>query len=63
MAYRGREEIEAEFYDGSLENAFVLSVHANVQHGLPLSGGLTGTPQRGGFWPRTQIGRIGRSHN
>jgi ParB-like chromosome segregation protein Spo0J len=37
MAYRGREEIEAEFYDGSLENAFVLSVHANVQHGLPLS--------------------------
>ena len=37
MAYRGLDEIEAEFYDGSLENAFVLSVHANVQHGLPLS--------------------------
>ena len=37
MAYRGRDEIEAEFYDGSLEDAFVLSVHANVRHGLPLS--------------------------
>ena len=37
MAYLGRDEIEAEFYDGSLEDAFVLSVHANVQHGLPLS--------------------------
>ena len=37
MAYRGRDEIEAEFYDGSLEDAFVLSVHANVQRGLPLS--------------------------
>ena len=37
MAYLGRDEIEAEFYDGSLEDAFVLSVHANVRHGLPLS--------------------------
>ena len=37
MAYRGRDEIEVEFYDGTLEDAFVLSVHANVQHGLPLS--------------------------
>jgi ParB-like chromosome segregation protein Spo0J len=37
MAYRGRDEIEAEFYGGSPEDAFVLSVHANMQHGLPLS--------------------------
>jgi ParB-like chromosome segregation protein Spo0J len=37
MAYVGRDEIEAEFYDGPLEDAFVLSVHANVRHGLPLS--------------------------
>jgi hypothetical protein len=37
IAYRGGEEIEAEFYDGSPEDAFVLSVYANMRHGLRLS--------------------------
>jgi len=37
MADRGSDEIRVEFYDGTQEDAFVLSVHANVQHGLPLS--------------------------
>jgi hypothetical protein len=34
---RGQEEIEARFYDGNDEDAFVLAVKANVTHGLPLS--------------------------
>ncbi|WP_439663346.1 ParB/RepB/Spo0J family partition protein [Lentzea sp. HUAS TT2] len=34
---RGDAEIEAEFFDGSPEEAFVHAVRANVRHGLPLS--------------------------
>jgi len=34
---RGAEEIEAVIYSGSLNDAFVLGVKLNVQHGLPLS--------------------------
>ncbi|MBF6332827.1 ParB/RepB/Spo0J family partition protein [Nocardia transvalensis] len=34
---RGRDEIEAIFYDGTLESAFVLAVELNIRHGLPLS--------------------------
>lgn len=34
---RGEELIEAEFHEGSEEEAYVLAVHANVTHGLPLT--------------------------
>ncbi|WP_176929852.1 ParB/RepB/Spo0J family partition protein [Lentzea albidocapillata] len=34
---RGDAEIDAEFFDGSPEEAFVHAVRANVRHGLPLS--------------------------
>src|ERR1044072_4324236 len=34
---RGRTEIDARFFDGATLDAFVLAVHANVTHGLPLS--------------------------
>jgi transposase len=34
---QGRRSIEAEFFDGSEEDAFVLAVQANTSHGLPLS--------------------------
>lgn len=34
---RGQKEIDAEFVDGSSEDAFVLAVRVNVDHGLPLS--------------------------
>ena len=34
---RGRHEIEARFFDGDDNDAFVLAVHANVAHGMPLS--------------------------
>src|SRR5262249_40925371 len=34
---RGEEEIEAIFFEGSGEMAFVLAVEANIKHGLPLS--------------------------
>ncbi|MBE1464095.1 ParB N-terminal domain-containing protein [Kibdelosporangium phytohabitans] len=33
----GLREIEAQFFDGSAEDAFVLAVKTNVAHGLPLS--------------------------
>jgi ParB-like chromosome segregation protein Spo0J len=33
---RGRTEIEARFFDGSEEDAFVLAVESNIAHGLPL---------------------------
>jgi ParB-like chromosome segregation protein Spo0J len=33
----GREVIEATFFDGGEDEAFVLSVELNVKHGLPLS--------------------------
>jgi hypothetical protein len=33
----GRTEIDARFFDGETRDAFVLAVHANVTHGLPLS--------------------------
>lgn len=33
----GRETIDAEFFEGSLADAFLLAVEANVTHGLPLS--------------------------
>ncbi|NUP51299.1 MAG: ParB N-terminal domain-containing protein [Catenulispora sp.] len=33
----GREEIDAVFFRGSLDNAFCVGVKANVAHGLPLS--------------------------
>ncbi|WP_335933754.1 ParB N-terminal domain-containing protein [Streptomyces sp. PTD5-9] len=34
---RGEEEIEARFFEGDAKDAFVLAVHTNVTHGLPLS--------------------------
>jgi ParB-like chromosome segregation protein Spo0J len=34
---RGDDTIEVEFFEGSEQEAFVLSVAANVEHGLPLS--------------------------
>lgn len=34
---RGDEEIDARFFDGATPDAFVLAVHVNVTHGLPLS--------------------------
>ncbi|MEV4641677.1 winged helix-turn-helix transcriptional regulator [Actinoplanes sp. NPDC049548] len=34
---RGRDTIEARFFDGSASQAFVLAVQTNVTHGLPLS--------------------------
>jgi ParB-like chromosome segregation protein Spo0J len=34
---RGDELIEVRFFDGSEEEAFVLGVQANIEHGLPLS--------------------------
>jgi hypothetical protein len=34
---RGDEKIEASFFDGSEQEAFVLAVTANTTHGLPLS--------------------------
>jgi ParB-like chromosome segregation protein Spo0J len=34
---RGDESITVRFFDGSVEDAFVVAVHANVEHGLPLS--------------------------
>jgi ParB-like chromosome segregation protein Spo0J len=34
---RGDEEIEARFFSGSEEDAFVLAVKSNIAHGLPLS--------------------------
>jgi ParB-like chromosome segregation protein Spo0J len=36
-ALRGQAEIEVRFFDGSPEDAFVLAVEVNTQHGLPLS--------------------------
>lgn len=36
-ALRGHEEIAARFFDGPLEDAFVLAVQVNTVHGLPLS--------------------------
>lgn len=33
----GREEIEAEFFDGSDDEAFVKAVELNIVHGLPLT--------------------------
>ncbi|WP_198037103.1 ParB N-terminal domain-containing protein [Nocardia sp. BMG51109] len=35
--HKGWTEIEALFFDGSAESAFVLAVEANIDHGLPLS--------------------------
>lgn len=34
---RGQDTIEAQFFDGSEDAAFVLAVEANIAHGLPLS--------------------------
>ena len=34
---RGRETIDAEFFDGSAEDAFVQAVRVNTRHGLPLT--------------------------
>jgi ParB-like chromosome segregation protein Spo0J len=34
---KGNSEIEVEFFDGGVEDAFLLAVEANVVHGLPLS--------------------------
>lgn len=34
---QGREEIEAEFFDGSVDEAFVWAVELNIAHGLPLT--------------------------
>ncbi|MFE3193073.1 ParB N-terminal domain-containing protein [Nocardia sp. NPDC059240] len=33
----GHETIAVRFFDGSENEAFVLAVHANIAHGLPLS--------------------------
>ncbi|MFF0623797.1 winged helix-turn-helix transcriptional regulator [Streptomyces sp. NPDC004296] len=35
--YQGRAEIDVNFFEGSEEDAFVLAVESNVQHGLPLT--------------------------
>jgi ParB-like chromosome segregation protein Spo0J len=34
---RGRDEIEAVFFDGSEEEAFIRAVEENISHGLPLT--------------------------
>lgn len=34
---RGEEEIDARFFHGTETDVFLLSVAANIQHGLPLS--------------------------
>jgi ParB-like chromosome segregation protein Spo0J len=34
---RGHREIQVQYFDGDDNDAFVLAVHANVAHGLPLS--------------------------
>ncbi|GAA1145264.1 ParB N-terminal domain-containing protein [Streptomyces javensis] len=34
---RGEERIEADFVDGTVEEAFVLAVRLNTRHGMPLS--------------------------
>lgn len=34
---RGQDRIRVRFFDGSLDDAFVLAVETNVAHGLPLS--------------------------
>ena len=34
---RGSHTIDAEFFDGSVEDAFIQAVRANTRHGLPLS--------------------------
>ncbi|MET9296416.1 ParB/RepB/Spo0J family partition protein [Streptomyces sp. NPDC003077] len=34
---RGQAEIDARFFEGAAEDAFVLAVESNVRHGLPLS--------------------------
>jgi ParB-like chromosome segregation protein Spo0J len=34
---RGKDEISVEFFDGSDQEAFVLGLHMNITHGLPLS--------------------------
>lgn len=34
---RGQESIDARFYDGPEEEAFLLAVAANISHGMPLS--------------------------
>jgi len=34
---RGDEEIQAQFFDGSEDEAFVLAVELNIAHGLPLT--------------------------
>lgn len=34
---RGRDKIEAQFFDGTENEAFLLAVRANIAHGLPLS--------------------------
>jgi ParB-like chromosome segregation protein Spo0J len=34
---RGQQEIAVRFFDGDDNDAFVLAVHANVAHGMPLS--------------------------
>lgn len=34
---RGQDEIAVQFFDGDDNDAFVLAVHANVAHGMPLS--------------------------
>jgi ParB-like chromosome segregation protein Spo0J len=36
-ALRGDSQIEARYFDGSADMAFVLGVEANIAHGLPLS--------------------------
>jgi ParB-like chromosome segregation protein Spo0J len=36
-ALRGREHIDVEFFEGDEEDAFVLAVELNANHGLPLS--------------------------
>lgn len=36
-ALLGRSEIDVRYFDGPAEDAFVLAVEANVEHGLPLS--------------------------
>jgi ParB-like chromosome segregation protein Spo0J len=33
----GRDEIEVQFFDGTVEDAFVAAVRANIRHGLPLA--------------------------
>ncbi|MEU2061989.1 winged helix-turn-helix transcriptional regulator [Streptomyces sp. NPDC013455] len=36
-ALRGDKSIDVRFFDGSVEDAFVIAVEMNVRHGLPLS--------------------------